>query len=364
MHWSTCCMYVKSTPTNSANEFYTKTLILSIFIISFNFFQLLESSPKNSRQHEGLDDHQPATDDSKNNIKRRDCFTREIYLCDINECGLEFTTKQAINSHLQKHHNIVSAVSEKKYVCETCGAILKQARALQEHQLLHVDKSLWPFKCNIEGCSKTFRNVDRIKEHTNRHYGIKPYVCPHCNKRFCSPSNLSAHVNFHTLEKKWCCNFCPKVVYTAAALRQHIQKDHENNPEATRSIPCRFCDKRLSSYTARKNHEMKHTGEKPYVCEICSRAFIQPSALKAHMRTHEVGDTKKKINCLHCHRSFTTAVGLRRHVLKHAGEKPYECGDCGVKFRYKSNLRRHHRQNLCRKPKNRPDKDEVMEELA
>lgn len=36
-----------------------------------------------------------------------------------------------------------------------------------------------------------------------------------------------------------------------------------------------------------KHHEMTHTGERPHVCIICDRGFIQKIALRKHMLSHE-----------------------------------------------------------------------------
>lgn len=52
------------------------------------------------------------------------------------------------------------------------------------------------------------------------------------------------------------------------------------------------------------------SGERPFVCNVCQKAFNQKGALQLHM-------------------------------VKHTGEKDYACGFCNKKFAQKGNLRCH-----------------------
>lgn len=58
---------------------------------------------------------------------------------------------------------------------------------------------------------------------------------------------------------------------------------------------CPFCIKKFIRTTDLERHIRVHTGEKPYICHVCNKAYRQKQALKYHFNKIHAGT--KEFHC-------------------------------------------------------------------
>ncbi len=77
---------------------------------------------------------------------------------------------------------------------------------------------------------------------------------------------------------------------------------------------------------------------KPYICRVCGAVFTAPSKLRRHMLRHT---GEKPFECRMCKRKFALKDTLIKHIRTHTGEKPYKCPLCGRAFAQSGVLKSH-----------------------
>ncbi|KAF7290739.1 hypothetical protein MIND_01314600 [Mycena indigotica] len=122
-----------------------------------------------------------------------------------------------------------------------------------------------------------------------------------------------------------------------------MARKHPNAP----SFPCKYagCTTTCARPSDLPRHYMVHTGERPFECETCGKAFRQESTLKTHLNTH-TGAKPFRCTDLACGMAFADGSACarhikERHVMRGAYRCPHERCEKRRPIKRKSEFKRH-----------------------
>ena len=81
---------------------------------------------------------------------------------------------------------------------------------------------------------------------------------------------------------------------------------------------CHLCTSAFNQKSSLEIHIRKHTGVKPYVCDVCKMGFTQLGNLRSHVaRVHTCSAEDESFKCEHCPCVFKKVGTLNAHVSKY-----------------------------------------------
>lgn len=261
----------------------------------------------------------------------------KIHPLECGQCGKYFYRKQNFKLHVKRHLGI------KPFPCTVCDKAFLTKQKLEEHTNGHTGNA--PVKCNL--CNETFRRYSNLTQHKNRHHlhvkkKLKDYIC-HCGEIFHTKKKLAWHKETHD-EKPKACTYCNERFIHMASLTRHMRRAHNRRfvPDAQReseNVECPIC-KCIYLRSSLAVHMRVHNGERPYECQVCSKAFSTKWNLQLHKWTHAARSTKP-FKCNQCNAAFYRHSDYTAHMNSHRNVRPYTCNYCGAQFIRKYNCLRH-----------------------
>ncbi|XP_043202791.1 zinc finger protein 236-like [Amphibalanus amphitrite] len=145
--------------------------------------------------------------------------------------------------------------------------------------------------------------------------------CTQCKMVFTNYDDLQEHVRAH------------RTVQSLLTVKQRRRRPKTATPSGR--TRCKLCEKTFAKPGLLTRHMLIHTGERPFKCEQCDRAFNQKNALKVHIESKH--GKLRPHQCQLCRLSFAQKGNLRNHVrrvhnLSETTQRSHVCSQCGCGF--------------------------------
>jgi KRAB domain-containing zinc finger protein len=261
-------------------------------------------------------------------------------------CGMLFASVGLRNKHIKSDHVKEKGESNKisKFTCSVCSEVFNLASSLKIHLLKHPELSvktgnkvkLRPFHC--DQCDKSFVKPCHLRDHQIVHSEERYFICDKCGKSYKEKGELTRHKQIHE-DVIVDCEFCELKFVGQYLYSRHLRRKHQS------TYTCNDCGKTYGYKYTFDMHMRTHSGERPYVCELCGASYPIQGSLTHHLKASHSNwhkERKKEKQCDQCQRFFYTTHSLNLHIKTvHENVKDYHCAECGNSYKGSTQLKRH-----------------------
>ncbi|XP_019640153.1 PREDICTED: zinc finger protein 628-like isoform X1 [Branchiostoma belcheri] len=264
------------------------------------------------------------------------------YPCTYQGCDQTFTSR-----HYQAKHELADHPNDpdmRPHQCPHCPLRFAHTGTLTKHQSVHNRPKDWApisHKCTQPGCARVFPTPSKLRDHLLSH-GVcttQKYQCETCGKFFPRKGQLKKHIVYTHTDAAHHCTQCDKRFHTDASLARHVTIAHDRKWP----LSCKQCGRGFRTKSLLLDHQNIHR-ENPvkYKCQVCEKEFLVKTYFKQHIRTH---DKKLKTHkCSTCDMGFSSGFLLRRHEIRHSGDRMFKCKFCDKTYKHRGAVEHHQKK--------------------